>query len=163
MANPSQSQKLKIDTTKTSVKFIAKHMAVLEVEGVFKSFNGTVYLKEGNFDSIIFNIEVKSIDTQNRMRDTSLISESFFDSEQYPQIHFEGSLEKRQLNGFLTIKNINIPVSIPLKILTNAPEETYIFFEYNILRSDYDLYFGSMDDLIEDEVKVLCDIYLNTK
>ena len=104
----------KLDNSHSNVKFAVEHLAVSETEGNFKSFDGTLVSKNADFTDadITFTVDVKSIDTDNEMRDKHLQGDDFFNAEKYPQMKFKSSSFKKAsgnkyiLEGDLTIRDV---------------------------------------------------------
>ena len=104
----------KLDNSHSNVKFAVEHLAVSETEGNFKSFDGTLVSKNADFTDadITFSVDVKSIDTDNEMRDKHLQGDDFFNAEKYPQMKFKSSSFKKVsgnkyiLEGDLTIRDV---------------------------------------------------------
>ena len=104
----------KLDNSHSNVKFAVEHLAVSETEGNFKSFDGTLVSKNADFTDadITFTVDVKSIDTDNEMRDKHLQGDDFFNTEKYPQMKFKSSSFKKVsgnkyiLEGDLTIRDV---------------------------------------------------------
>ena len=104
----------KLDNSHSNVKFAVEHLAVSETEGNFKSFDGTLVSKNADFTDadITFSVDVKSIDTDNEMRDKHLQGDDFFNAEKYPQMKFKSSSFKKAsgnkyiLEGDLTIRDV---------------------------------------------------------
>ncbi|MFN4932520.1 MAG: YceI family protein [Bacteroidota bacterium] len=104
----------KLDNSHSNVKFAVEHLAVSETEGNFKSFDGTLVSKNADFTDadITFTVDVKSIDTDNEMRDKHLQGDDFFNAEKYPQMKFKSSSFKKVsgnkyiLEGDLTIRDV---------------------------------------------------------
>ncbi|MFN7847254.1 MAG: YceI family protein [Bacteroidota bacterium] len=104
----------KLDNSHSNVKFAVEHLAVSETEGNFKSFDGTLLSKNADFTDadITFSVDVKSIDTDNEMRDKHLQGDDFFNAEKYPQMKFKSSSFKKVsgnkyiLEGDLTIRDV---------------------------------------------------------
>jgi polyisoprenoid-binding protein YceI len=104
----------KLDNAHSNVKFSVEHLAVSETEGNFKSFGGTLVSKNADFTDadINFTVDVKSIDTDNDMRDKHLQSDDFFNAEKFPQMKFKGTSFKKisgnkyLLEGDLTIRDV---------------------------------------------------------
>jgi polyisoprenoid-binding protein YceI len=109
----SQS-KWNIDFAHSSIKFTVTHLVITEVEGSFKTFSGSVVTANPDFTdaSVDFSVDVKSISTDNEMRDNHLKSADFFEAEKYPQMTFKSksfkkvSGNKYELAGDLTIHGI---------------------------------------------------------
>ncbi|HYV93444.1 MAG TPA: YceI family protein [Chitinophagales bacterium] len=110
----AQSNIWKTDPAHTSVRFAVTHMVINEVEGKFTSFNGTMTSSKPDFTDaqIEFTVEVKSISTDNEMRDNHLKSADFFNADSFPQMKFRStsikkiSDKKYLLEGDLTIRDV---------------------------------------------------------
>lgn len=106
-----------IDPIHSSVNFNIEHLVISEVEGKFKTYNGTISAAKPDLtDAVIdFSVDVNSIDTDNEMRDKHLIAADFFDAEKYPKMTFKSTSLKKVsgnkyvLNGNLTIRGITKP------------------------------------------------------
>lgn len=107
----SAQTKWNVDKTHSSVKFTVTHLVITEVDGSFKSYDGTVVSKNADFTdaSIDFSIDVKSINTENEMRDNHLKSADFFDAEKYTQITFKStSFKKLSGNKYELVGNLTL-------------------------------------------------------
>jgi polyisoprenoid-binding protein YceI len=104
----------KLDNAHSSVKFSVEHLMVSETDGNFKGFDGTLSSKNADFSDaeISFTVDVKTINTDNEMRDKHLQGDDFFNSEKFPQIKFKGTSFKKVsgnkylLEGDLTIRDV---------------------------------------------------------
>jgi polyisoprenoid-binding protein YceI len=104
----------KLDNSHSSVKFSVEHLKVSETEGNFKGFDGTLSSKNADFSDaeISFTVDVKTINTDNDMRDKHLQSDDFFNAEKFPQMKFKStsfkkvSVNKYVLEGDLTIRDV---------------------------------------------------------
>lgn len=100
----------KIDLAHSKVGFEIPHLVISTVEGSFRSFEGTLDLKEKmDRSSVTMSVDVASIDTAVKDRDDHLRSADFFDAAKHPKMQFKstsvkGTPEKFQLVGDLTIK-----------------------------------------------------------
>jgi len=102
-----------VDKAHSSVKFAVSHLVISEVEGSFKTFDGSFQHTKPDFTDaqIQFNVDVASINTDNSMRDDHLKSDDFFNAAQYPQMTFKSvsfikkSGNRYELTGDLTIRN----------------------------------------------------------
>lgn len=106
----------KIDTGHSEVQFKVKHLGISNVTGTFKQFAGTMQAGGDDFNNarVQCTLEVNSLDTNNGKRDADLKSENFFNAETYPEIRFDGVLQKKEDNyelaGNLTVRDITKPV-----------------------------------------------------
>lgn len=106
--------KWNVDVVHSSVKFTVEHLVISEVEGTFKTFNGTMTSTKPDFtgSTIDFTVDVKSISTDNEMRDTHLKSDDFFNAEKYPKMTFKSTSFKKVsgnkyiLTGNLTLRDV---------------------------------------------------------
>ena len=104
----------KLDNAHSSVKFSVEHLMVSETDGNFKGFDGTLSSKNADFSDaeISFTVDVKTINTDNEMRDKHLQGDDFFNSEKFPQMKFKGTSFKKVsgnkylLEGDLTIRDL---------------------------------------------------------
>ena len=102
----------KVDKAHTEVQFKVKHLVIATVTGSFKKFSGSLEAEsENDFNGakVEFNIDVNSIDTNQKDRDAHLKSPDFFSAEEFPTIDFKGELKKvdestYKLTGPLTIR-----------------------------------------------------------
>jgi polyisoprenoid-binding protein YceI len=103
-----------VDNAHSSVKFTVTHLVITEVEGNFKSFSGNIVTTNPDFTdaSVDFSVDVKSINTDNEMRDNHLKSADFFNADKFPQMTFKSSSFKKvsgnkyELAGDLTMHGI---------------------------------------------------------
>ena len=110
--------KWEVDPVHSNVKFSVNHLVISEVEGSFKTFNGTMNSAKPDFSdaTIEFTVDVNSINTDNEGRDKHLKSDDFFNAEKYPNMTFKSKSFKKvvankyELTGDLTIRNVTKPV-----------------------------------------------------
>ena len=108
-----------IDKAHSNVRFSVSHLVVSDVEGSFKSFDGSMTATKPDFTdaSIVFAADVNSINTDNENRDKHLKSDDFFNAEKFPQVKFVSKSfkalgnNKYTLAGDLTIRDITKPVT----------------------------------------------------
>jgi polyisoprenoid-binding protein YceI len=110
----AQSSTWKTDNAHSNVKFTVTHLVVSEVDGAFKSYNGTIVSSKPDFTDaqITFTVDVNSVDTDNDNRDKHLKSDDFFNAEKFPQMTFKSTSFKKvsgnkyELEGDLTIRDV---------------------------------------------------------
>lgn len=114
-----------VDTSHAYLGFSIKHMVISKVKGSFKKYTGTIILNDDNtLKSIEADIDVISIDTANKKRDTHLLNEDFFDEPVHPKITFKSTGFKEVegktfLAGNLTIRGISKEVLLTTTV--NGP------------------------------------------
>ena len=104
----------KVDASHSNVKFTVTHMVVSEMDGSFRTFDGTLVTEKEDFsDAVInFTVDVASINTESVDRDDHLKADDFFNAEKYPKMTFNSTSFKKVgekkyvLEGNLTIRNI---------------------------------------------------------
>ena len=107
-----------IDPGHSELQFKIRHLAITNVTGKFKVFQGSLMSPNDDFDSAVVQavIDAGSIDTNNPQRDTHLRSPDFLAVEQFPAMNFEGRLQKEAdgyvLNGELSIREVRRPVRL---------------------------------------------------
>ncbi|MFI5196240.1 MAG: YceI family protein [Chitinophagales bacterium] len=110
----TENSKWTNDPVHSSIKFTVSHLTVSEVEGRFKTFNGTIESPSKDFNNaqVNFTVEVNSITTEEENRDKHLKSDDFFNAEKYPQMTFKSTSFKKvkgnvyALEGNLTIRDV---------------------------------------------------------
>ena len=140
-----------LDKGHSNVKFTVTHMVVSEVDGSFRTFDGTIEGTKPDFsDAVItFTVDVASVDTDNENRDKHLKSNDFFNAEQFPQMKFVSTSfkpaadNKYKLEGNLTIRDITKPVIFDVTYggSINTQRGAKIGFKANAIidRFDYNL------------------------
>ena len=164
-----------IDAGHSQIGFKVKHLGIANVNGVFKDFSGEMVSDEEVFEQAVvrFNLDVKTIDTNNAQRDEHLKSDLFFNVERFPGIMFSGKLEQHgsayQLAGDMTILDTTKPVILDV-LLTGTGMgrfgEKRVGFEVSgkIRRKDFGLNFHLLNEagdlVVGEEVKFAGDIEL---
>lgn len=113
-----------IDQSHSRVGFVARHMMVAKVRGVFNEFSGTLKLDGDNpsASSGEVNILAGSIDTNSEQRDAHIRSGDFLADGDHGGITFkttsvEGDNEDFQVSGDLTIRGESRPVTFEVKLV----------------------------------------------
>ncbi len=164
----------KLDNSHSNVKFAVEHLAVSETEGNFKSFDGTLVSKNADFTDadITFTVDVKSINTDNEMRDKHLQGDDFFNAEKYPQMKFKSSSFKKVsgnkyiLEGDLTIRDVTKKVKFDV-VYRGTQKDPYgntkagFKATGSIKRMEYGLKWNVMTEAISvvaDEVNIVVNL-----
>ncbi len=112
------------DKAHTTIGFSVTHLIISEVDGRFGAFDGGVTTKSDDFEDseIQFEIDAKSINTDNERRDNHLRSADFFNAEKFPKIIFKSTSMKKvgdnkfKLIGNLTMRDVTKPVELDVKL-----------------------------------------------
>ena len=138
-----------------------------EVKAEFRNFNGGLalndFMQQG---SSLVRIEVDSLDTDSGIIEAMLKSESFFDSEQYPDIIFVSTgIEwmadnKGVLKGDLTMHGVTKAVAFYVemkKIKTESGEEAVtVKATTTVQRSEFGMH--TLSPMVDDRVRLCMSI-----
>lgn len=164
----------KLDNSHSSVKFSVEHLMVSETEGNFKAFDGTLSAKNADFTDadITFTVDVKTINTDNEMRDKHLQSDDFFNAEKFPQMKFKGTSFKKVsgnkyvLEGDLTIRDVTKKVKFDV-VYRGTQKDPYgntkagFKATGSIKRLEYGLKWNVMTEataVVADEVNIVINL-----
>ncbi|MDP9042680.1 MAG: YceI family protein [Bacteroidota bacterium] len=112
-----------LDKAHTNVKFSVSHLVISDVDGTFRSFDGSMETSKPDFSDakIVFTVDVSSINTDNDMRDNHLKSDDFLNAAKFPQMKFVSTSftpqgdNKYKLIGNLTIRDVTKTVTFDVK------------------------------------------------
>lgn len=166
-----------LDRNHSKVGFNVTHMAVSEVEGNFKDFDGTIVSKAADFNGadVTFTAKTASIDTDNEKRDGHLKSPDFFEAEKYPEITFKGTLAKDggkyKLKGDLTMhgvtKKVEFDVTYGGSVDTGRGTKAGFKLTGKVDRKDYGLTWANKTPggelVVSDTVEIICKIEADKK
>lgn len=114
----------KLDVGHTYVGFDVERFMVGEVSGRFNEFTANLKMEGDNYNSLELEatINVNSIDSNNKIRDGHLKSETWLYANKYPNIKFRSSKiynKKNQLimKGNFTIRGITKEVEFPIEVI----------------------------------------------
>lgn len=109
-----------VDPAHSGVYFRVQHI-FSTTGGFFPEFEGEIKFNPDNLkeSKFIFNVDVKSINTNNGKRDGHLLSDEFFDAKKYPRMSFESqSIMHKQgdqyvVRGVMKIKDVSKTIDLP--------------------------------------------------
>jgi len=143
-----------IDKVHSMANFKIRHL-FSRVSGTFSDVTGTIWIDRDNLEKskVDATINVYSVDTNHKKRDTHLRSKDFFNVEKYALIRFvttsvEASGQNEGvMHGKLTIHGVTRSVKLPFKVLGFGPDPWGGYrsgFEAGtaIKRSDYGINYG---------------------
>lgn len=106
-----------IDTSHSSVEFVARHLGLSKVRGHFTDFSGDIQIAENpEQSSVEVDVDVASVESADARRDEHLRSPDFFHVEQHPSMSFKSTNVTPvddgtwQVGGLLTIRGVTRPV-----------------------------------------------------
>ncbi len=161
-----------LDPSHSELQFKVKHLMISNVTGQFNVIEGSVETENDTFSGskISFTANAASIDTANEHRDNHLRGADFFDTEKYPNIHFESSAYNAadgKISGNLTIRDITKPVTLDVEfsgINKDPYGNTKAGFSLSgkINRTDWNLTWNAGLEaggvLVSEDVKILAEI-----
>jgi polyisoprenoid-binding protein YceI len=111
----------KVDSDRSKIEFLARHLRLTTVRGHFGSFEGTLHMNEEapEASSVEGTVDVASISTGLGIRDANLRAGGFlgfFGAKQYPTMSFRSTEvgpfvgKNFEVCGNLTIKDVTRPV-----------------------------------------------------
>jgi polyisoprenoid-binding protein YceI len=120
-----------IDKEHTDIGFAVSHFLISDTVGCFKDFDATVVAPPNEFTggTVTFTARTASVSTNNEQRDGHLRSKDFFDSSEFPELKFTGTLVKEGgrdiLRGNMTIRGITKPVSFAVTYGGRMKDSTF--------------------------------------
>ena len=168
------------DPLHSQIEFKIKHLMISHVRGCFEKFDARILTKGSSFSGarLSCRIDVDSINTNIKDRDTHLKSADFFDAERYPQMIFTSEKTEQtgkdlyKISGHLTIKDVRKPIELQARYNgydVDQYGQTKYGFEITgeLNRKDWDLNFnvpgGQSTLLIGDKVKIEADMQMMIK
>jgi polyisoprenoid-binding protein YceI len=123
VSSPGQTTTWALDKAHTGLKFTVSHLVISDVDGNFKTFDGSMESSKADFSDakISFTADVNSINTDNEKRDGHLKSDDFLNAAKYPTIKFVSTSftpqgdNKYKLVGNLTIRDVTKSVTFDVK------------------------------------------------
>ena len=163
-----------IDAGTSTFAFKITHMGILTVDGVFENVSGTVFFDPEHPDLIRAELEIqtRSLDTDNSLRDRSLRSDAFLDVDRFPRIRFQSrrvvaagndriATGSYDVHGEIRLQGKSFPFDFPIQIASGATPGNGITIgsDFSFRRRDVGLSFDSaLGTLIGDEVRIHVEI-----
>lgn len=167
-----------VDSAHSNVGFSVKHLAVSNVKGNFKTYDGNFSFDEKTkqITKLEGVVDVATVDTGIAKRDDHLKSADFFDAAKFPKMSFVMTKfipgKKPKVEGKLTIKDVTKPVVFDVEIGGAATDpwgvkKAGFALSGQINRKDFGLTWNKVLETgslaIGEEVKLAIDIEGNSK
>ncbi|HEY1032064.1 MAG TPA: YceI family protein [Flavipsychrobacter sp.] len=118
LSSAAIAQTWNLDKAHSKLGFTITHLSVSDVDGLFKNFDANLAATKPDFSDakVTLTADVKTINTDNTMRDEHLQKPDYLDAEKYPKLTFQStSLKKAGANkykmyGNLTLHGVTKPV-----------------------------------------------------
>lgn len=160
LVNIALAQKTNI--LKTDIKFQLKNLGI-KTGGSFSALQANINFDPTKLDSSTIEamLDVKSVNTDNDLRDSHLRSDEFFDAAKYPVItmksisfkHKSGDNYVGQFN--LTIKNQTKQFEVPFTYTTDSSSAT---FKGGLKLNRLDFNVGTKSLVMSNEVSVSIEV-----
>ena len=162
-----------IDKAHSEIQFVAMHMVITEIQGDFKEFDGSVTSSSDDFDGAKVEFVAQTASINNERRDNHLKSDDFFNAEVYPEIKFNGKIEKEgekyYLTGDFTMRDVTRPVKFDVKYNGQIPgrrgKKAGFKVTGEIDRFDYNLKWDQTIEtgglIVGREIQIICNVELN--
>lgn len=162
---PSTTQYFELDNDHTSLLFAVSHAGLSYTYGRFEKCSGQVLIKEKANESYFrFEIDVSTINTNNRLRDDHLLGHEFFDAKEFPKITFTSTEVKRDgasknyvVTGMMSMHGVDRKVEMPITMIgvgkgPMGKTRGGFVTKFALQRSDFGI--GSMAKVIGDQIAV---------
>ena len=117
------------DKSHSRVGFVARHLMISKVRGVFERYDGAVTIGETPEESAVeVTIEAASITTRDEKRDGHLVSADFLDAAAFPALRYASRRVERtgdtslRIEGDLTIRGVTQPVTLEAEFVGVATD-----------------------------------------
>jgi len=107
-----------VDVSHSNVGFKIKHMMISNVVGKFDTFKGTFEYdeKKNTLTALSGNIDVTSVNTENKKRDGHLQAADMLDAKKFPTINFVVTkIDGEDVYGDFTLKGITKNIKLELE------------------------------------------------
>jgi polyisoprenoid-binding protein YceI len=155
-----------IDSTRSTVGFLIRHLGVATVRGTFASFDADFVEAPAGL-RVHGEVDVASVDTGEPVRDDRLRDE-FFDAPEFPVIGFDGVASTDSgVSGLLTIRGVSRPVRLALEAEPLDDGAVHLRAEGRIRRSNFGLDWAALHRagglLVADDVRIFADVVLSKR
>lgn len=161
----------KSDNVHSRFGFSVKHMGIANFNGNFNDYTITVTGEAADFSDAVVDLkaQVKSINTDNKMRDEHLQSPDFFDAAKFPEITFKSTSFKKtsgnnyKVSGDLSLHGVTKKIELDAVLVGKAvhpqSKKDMVGFKVSgiIKRSDFGIAPGFPAAALSDEVTLVGD------
>ena len=165
-----------VDSTHSTIGFVARHLMVSKVRGSFGTFTGTVTVADDPLASKVeASAETASITTGDDTRDNHLKSADFFDAANHPKLTYKSTSFKKTgddeflMTGNMTIRGTTRPLEMKVEfggIMVDPYGNTKAGFELSgkLNRKEFGLHWNAITEaggmVVADDVKLALNVEL---
>lgn len=156
----------KSDSVHSRFGFSVNHLGISSFSGSFTDYKISISNNAADFSDAVVELtaEVKSIDTDNEMRNEHLKGPDFFDAAKFPQITFKSTSFKKtgaktyKVTGDLTLHGVTKKIDLDAVLVGTAVnpqnKKELVGFKVTgtIKRSDFGIATGMPTAMLSDEV-----------
>lgn len=156
----------KVDVANSKIEFVGAKVTGQHAGG-FKSYTGSVGMKDGKVASTNFTIDMDSTYSDSEKLTKHLKAPDFFDIEKFPKANFTSTkIEEKagpegathSVTGTFDFHGVKKELTFPATI-TVQDKAAALNAKFTIKRMDWGVaYKGKADDLIKDEVLIKLDL-----
>ncbi|MCB0364065.1 MAG: YceI family protein [Bdellovibrionaceae bacterium] len=115
----AQAGQYEIDGAHTNIGFEVSHLGFSLVVGRFNTFSGHIQFNPNGESSVVAEIDVASVDTNQKRRDQHLRSPDFFDASRFPKMRYQSTSvdydqdgNPKTVHGTLSLHGVEKEVSL---------------------------------------------------
>ena len=170
----ADAQEYGIDAGHSGVIWGAKHLGLGYTMGRFNKFGGNISYDASNPEatSVMLDIDVASIDSNDKKRDDHLRNADFFDAGTYPKITFKstkvtavtGKADTLSVTGDLSMHGTTKSITFEVKktgegehFMAKKPAVGF-WAEFTVKRSDFGVGIAKYAQAIGDDVKLIISL-----
>ncbi|SFD84905.1 Polyisoprenoid-binding protein YceI [Chitinophaga sp. CF118] len=162
------AQTWSVDKAHSRLSYGVTHLGIAESEGNFKAFEAKITSAKEDFSDAVIEVtvDVKSISTDNEMRDKHLQGPDFFDAEKYPTLTFKSTSFKKvgaknyKVTGDLTLHGVTKSVVLDAVLggttVNPMSKKTEVGFQFTgvIKRSVFGIAAGMPAAMLGEDVSI---------
>ena len=148
-----------VDSSQSTIAFLAKKFAVVEVKGSFKSFGGTLVVDNNKLSKIDGFVNTASVNTDNEERDSFISSSKlFFNSKEFTKLIFKANkISDTVVNADIQIKHFKKAIDFKIEELNIQDKQLKLTLSGEVNRQDFKLN-THKDSIVADMVLVKATI-----
>lgn len=148
-----------LDPARTTVEFRTKGMWMLNVKGTAQASGGSGAVGDDGTVAGRVEIDMSSVSTGNKKRDTHLQTADFLDTAKYPTMTFDvisarlTGPDRAEVAGTLAVHGQTRPLTVPVEIHASA-NSVDVSAEFDIDRSQWNITWSKMGAGLHNRVFV---------
>jgi polyisoprenoid-binding protein YceI len=166
-------ERWEIDTTRSNLGFVLRHLIVSEIKGEFRRWGGTLFFarKQAVPSTVNVWVDMATIDTGDPERDEHIRSSEFLDVERIPRADFEANaIEERSsiaiVHGRLRLHGVthDLDLEVEPHLVPHVGEKNLYRVRAKIDRQSFGLHWNQDLDIggvvVGDEIRLSAELVL---